>query len=222
MQLFLQLLSPYLPPPIFNAIYSLLRLIYTSVVVYAFFLVLVYTISYIIGACIVAAAHLYCVYRLGVFLLCALIASFQLQSIVIKPYVVYKTIYNYPFLDKEFLHSQCKYANNKGAICASSVSLASLWRPLCPLIIFIIYLVCIFLLELLDLSNYKSQYKAFRLFYYLLYSYCIIYLVAPFYPKAYRNRQYFNQVIFTKYFYANTFSQPIAYSYGSFLCLLIL
>jgi len=76
--------------------------------------------------------------------------------VVVEPCVVYKAIYNYSFLDKEFLHSWCMYANNKGAICLFIVSLVSLWRPLYPLIILIIYLVCIFLLKLLDLGNYKS------------------------------------------------------------------
>ena len=77
---------------------------------------------------------------------------------VIEPCVVYKAIYNYSFLDKEFLHSQYIYTNNKGAIYLTSVSLASLQRPLYPLIIFIIYLIYIFLLKLLDLGNLKSQY----------------------------------------------------------------
>jgi len=81
------------------------------------------------------------------------------------------------------------YANNKGAIYSSIVSLASLWRPLYPLIVLIICLVCIFLSKPLDLGNYESWYKAFRLFYYLLYSYCIVRLASPFYPKAYGNRQ---------------------------------
>ena len=141
---------------------------------------------------------------------------------VIQPYVVYKAIYNYSFLDKEFLHPQCICANYKGAIRSSGVSLASLWRPLYPLIILIIYLVYIFLLKPLDLSNLKAQYKAFHLFYYLLYYCCIVRLVFLLYPKAYRNRQDFNQIIFTEYFYANTFSQPIPCPYSSFLCLLIL
>ena len=104
----------------------------------------------------------------------------------------------------------------------SSISLASLQRPLYPLIILILYLVCIFLLKLLDLSNLKAQYKAFRLLYYLLYSCYIIRLVSLLYPKAYRNRQDFNQVIFIKYFYTNIFSQPISYPYSLFLCLLVL
>ena len=141
---------------------------------------------------------------------------------VIEPCVIYKAIYNYSFLDKEFLYFQCMYANNKGAMRLFIVSLASLQRPLYPLIILIIYLVYIFLLKLLDLGNYKSQYKAFRLFYYLLYSYYIIYLVSLFYPKAYRNYQDFNQVVFIEYFYTNTLSQPIPYLYGSFLYLLVL
>jgi len=46
--------------------------------------------------------------------------------VVIEPCVVYKAIYNYSFLDKEFLHSWCMYADNKGAIYSSVVSLASL------------------------------------------------------------------------------------------------
>jgi len=70
----------------------------------------------------------------------------------------------------------------------TSVSLASLWRPLYPLIILIIYLVYIFLLKPLNLGNLKAWYKAFYMFYYLLYSYCIVRLASLFYPKAYRNR----------------------------------
>jgi len=108
--------------------------------------------------------------------------------VVIEPYIVYKAIYNYFFLDKEFLHFWCIYTDNKGAMCSFIVSLASLWRPLYPLIILIVCLVCIFLLKLLDSGNYKSWYKVFRLFYYLLYSCCIVCLASPFYPKAYRNR----------------------------------
>jgi len=76
--------------------------------------------------------------------------------VVIEPYVIYKAIYNYSFLDKEFLHFWYKCANNKGAIYLTSVSLAGLWRPLYPLIILIICLVYIFLLKLLDLGNLKS------------------------------------------------------------------
>jgi len=76
--------------------------------------------------------------------------------VVIEPYVIYKAIYNYFFLDKKFLHSWCIYANNKGAIYLFIISLASLWRPLYPLIVLIICLVCIFLLKLLDPGNYKS------------------------------------------------------------------
>ena len=178
--------------------------------------------SYIIGACIVAIAHLYCVYRLGVSLLYAAIVLFQAEFIVIEPYIIYKAIYNNTFLDKEFLHFQCIYANNKGAMRSTGVSLVSLWRPLYPLVILIIYLVCIFLLKLLDLGDLKSQYKAFYLFYYLIYSCYIIYLASLLYPKAYRNCQDFNQVIFIEHFYTNTFSQPIPYPYGSFLYLLVL
>ena len=220
MQLFLQLLSPFLLFPVFNAVFSLLRLIYALVIVYIFYLVLIYTLSCIIGACIVAAAYLCCVYRLGVSLLYITIILFQVQSIVIKPYVIYKAIYNYSFLDKEFLYFWYIYANNKGAIYLFIISLASLQRPLCPFIIFIICLVCIFLLKPLDLGNYKSWYKAFCLFYYLLYSCYIVRLASPFYPKAYGNRQDFNQVIFTKHFYANILSQPVPCPYGLFLYLL--
>jgi len=46
--------------------------------------------------------------------------------VVIEPCVVYKAIYNYSFLDKEFLHSWCIYADNKGAMRSTGVSLASL------------------------------------------------------------------------------------------------
>jgi len=46
--------------------------------------------------------------------------------VVIEPYVIYKAIYNYSFLDKEFLHSWYIYANNKGAMRLSIISLASL------------------------------------------------------------------------------------------------
>src|SRR6266571_8135916 len=106
---------------------------------------------------------------------------------VVESCVVYKAIYNYSFLDKEFLYSWCVYTNNKGAICSSGVSLASLWRPLYSPIIFIVCLAYIFLLKPLDPSNLESWYKAFRLFYYLLYSYCIIHLVSLFYPKADRD-----------------------------------
>ena len=174
------------------------------------------------GAYIVAAAHLYCVCGLGMSLLYIAIASFQAQFVVIEPYIVYKAIYNYSFLDKEFLHSQCICANNKVAMYLTSVSLVSLQRLLYPLIILIICLDCIFLLKPLDLGNLKSQYKAFHMFYYLLYSYYVIRLVSLFYPKAYRNRQDFDQVVFIEHFYANTFSQPIPYPYGSFLYLLVL
>jgi len=76
--------------------------------------------------------------------------------VVIEPYIIYKAVYNYSFLDKKFLHSWCMYTNNKGAIYLSDVSLASLWQLLCPFIILIICLVCIFLLKLLDLGDLKS------------------------------------------------------------------
>jgi len=48
------------------------------------------------------------------------------------------------------------YANNKGAMRLTSVSLASLWRPLYSFIILIACLVYIFLLKLLDSGNLKS------------------------------------------------------------------
>ena len=144
------------------------------------------------GAYIVAIVHLGCVCGLGISLLYAAIALFKAQSVVVKPYVVYKAIYNYSFLDKEFLYSQYKCANNKGAMRLTSVSLVSLQRSLYPLIVLIICLVYIFLLKLLDLGDLKSQYKAFRLSYYLLYNCCIVRLASLFYPKAYRNRQDFN------------------------------
>ena len=75
---------------------------------------------------------------------------------VVEPCVVYKAIYNYFFLDKKFLHFWCIYINNKGAVCLTGVSLASLWRPLYPLVILIVCLVYIFLLKLLDLGNLKA------------------------------------------------------------------
>ena len=75
---------------------------------------------------------------------------------VIKPCVVYKAIYNNAFLDEEFLHFWCMCTDNEGTMRSTSVSLVSLWRPLCLLIIFIMYLVCIFLLKLLDSGNLKS------------------------------------------------------------------
>jgi len=46
--------------------------------------------------------------------------------VVVEPYVVYKAIYNYSFLDKEFLHSWCIYTDNKGAMHLFIVSLVSL------------------------------------------------------------------------------------------------
>jgi len=45
--------------------------------------------------------------------------------VVIEPCVIYKSIYNYSFLDKEFLYFRCENANNKGVMYLSSVSLAS-------------------------------------------------------------------------------------------------
>ena len=103
---------------------------------------------------------------------------------VIEPYVIYKAIYNNTFLDKEFLHSWYICANNKGAMRSTGVSLASLWRPLYSFVVLIIYLVCIFLLKPLDLGDLEPWYKALRLFYYLMYSCCIIRLASFFYPKA--------------------------------------
>jgi len=46
--------------------------------------------------------------------------------VVIEPYIIYKAIYNYFFLDKEFLHFWYIYTNNKGAIYSTSVFLVSL------------------------------------------------------------------------------------------------
>jgi hypothetical protein len=46
---------------------------------------------------------------------------------VIEPYVVYKAIYNYSFLDKEFLYPWYMYANDEGAMRSAGVSPASLW-----------------------------------------------------------------------------------------------
>ena len=140
---------------------------------------------------------------------------------VVEPCVIYKAIYNNTFLDKKFLHSQYIYTNNKEAMHSTSIFLASLQYFLCPFIVFIIYLVCIFLLKLLDLSNLKSQYKAFCLFYYLIYSCCIICLASLFYPKAQGDCQDFNQVVFIKYFYTNIFFQFVPYFYCLFLCLLV-
>jgi hypothetical protein len=62
-------------------------------------------VSYIIQAYIVAIAYLYCAYGLGMPLLYAVIVLFQAESIFIEPCVIYKTIYNNTFLNKEFLYS---------------------------------------------------------------------------------------------------------------------
>ena len=51
---------------------------------------------------------------------------------VIEPCVVYKAIYNNTFLDKEFLHSWCMCTDDEGTMRSTGVSLARLWRPLCP------------------------------------------------------------------------------------------
>ena len=75
---------------------------------------------------------------------------------VVKSCVVYKAIYNYFFLDKEFLHFWCIYADDKGAMYLSSVSLVSLWRPLYPLVVLVVCLVCIFLLKPLDSGDLES------------------------------------------------------------------
>ena len=93
---------------------------------------------------------------------------------VVEPCVVYKAIYNYSFLDKEFLHSWRVCANDEGAMRSAGVSLASLWRPLYPLIVLVICLVCIFLSKPLDSGNLETWYKAFRLFYYLVYVCCVV------------------------------------------------
>jgi len=45
---------------------------------------------------------------------------------VIEPYIIYKAIYNYSFLDKKFLYSWYNCANNKGAMRLTSVSLVGL------------------------------------------------------------------------------------------------
>ena len=45
---------------------------------------------------------------------------------VIEPCVIYKAIYNYFFLDKEFSYSWRICANNKGAMRLTSASLADL------------------------------------------------------------------------------------------------
>jgi hypothetical protein len=44
--------------------------------VYTFYLTLIWAVSYIIGACIVAAAHLYYIYRLNISLLYTVIVLF--------------------------------------------------------------------------------------------------------------------------------------------------
>jgi hypothetical protein len=46
------------------------------VAVYTFYLILIWAVFYIIGACIVAVAHLYCVYGLNISLLCTAIVLF--------------------------------------------------------------------------------------------------------------------------------------------------
>jgi len=45
---------------------------------------------------------------------------------VVEPCIIYKAIYNYSFLDKEFLHSWYIYTDNKGAMRLFIISLASL------------------------------------------------------------------------------------------------
>ena len=49
---------------------------YVLVVVYVFYLVLIWAVSYIIGAYTAAIAHLYYVYGLGMSLLCVTIVLF--------------------------------------------------------------------------------------------------------------------------------------------------
>jgi len=46
--------------------------------------------------------------------------------VVVEPCVIYKAVYNYSFLDKEFLHSWCMCADDEGAMRSSGVSLAGL------------------------------------------------------------------------------------------------
>jgi hypothetical protein len=82
------------------------------------------------------------------------------------------------------VYSNSMYTDDKGAMCSTGVSLVSLWRPSCSLVVLIMYLVCIFLSKPLDSGNHESWYKAFRLFYYLIYGCCIVCLVPLFYPKA--------------------------------------
>ena len=74
-----------------------------------------------------ATAHLYCICGLGVPPLSAAVTLIQVQAMAVESCVVYKAICDYSFLDKEFLHSWCMYANNKGAMHSSGVSLVSLW-----------------------------------------------------------------------------------------------
>jgi len=102
------------------------------------------------------------------------------------------------------LHSWCMCADDKGAMRSSGVSLASLWRPLYPLVVLVVCLVCIFLSKPLDSGDLESWYKAFRLSYYLLYNCCVVRLASLFYPKAYGHRWDFDWVILAEYFYANT------------------
>ena len=106
---------------IFNTVFFLLRLICALVAVYIFYLVLIFAMSYIMGACIVAVAHLYCICGLSISLLYIVIASFQTEFVVVEPYIIYKAIYNNTFLDKEFLYSQYIYTNNKGAIYSTNI-----------------------------------------------------------------------------------------------------
>ena len=49
-----------------------------------------------------------------------------MEFVVIKPYIIYKAIYNNTFLNKEFLHSWHIYTNNKGAIYSTSVFVTDL------------------------------------------------------------------------------------------------
>ena len=50
-----------------------------------------------------AAAYLYYIYGLGVPLLYIAIALFWAESVVIKPYIIYKAIYNNIFLANSYI-----------------------------------------------------------------------------------------------------------------------
>ena len=82
-----------------------------------------------------AIAHLYCIYALGVPLLYTAIVLFQVEFMIIKPYIIYKAIYNNTFLDKEFLYSWRIDTDNKRVIYLISVSLVSFQRLLVVVIL---------------------------------------------------------------------------------------